>query len=73
MGSDDVVGIGEHRHESLLSDGDVAILTELKMKSQQRAALLAMGIPFAVTVLGTPVARAAPSKATQRAVGARRR
>ena len=42
MEGDDLPRIGEQRHESLLSEEDVAILTGRKLKTQQRAALLAM-------------------------------
>lgn len=55
MANEELPRIGGQRHESLLSEEDVAILTGRKFKSQQRQALLAMGVPFAVNVLGTPL------------------
>lgn len=55
MENDELPRLGGQRHESLLSEEDVATLTGRKLKSQQREALLAMGIPFAVNVMGTPL------------------
>lgn len=55
MESDDLPRIGEQRHESLLSREDVETLTGRTYPRLQREALLAMGIPFAVNVMGVPL------------------
>lgn len=55
MENDELPRIGGPRHESLLSEEDVATLTGRKFKRQQREALLSMGVPFAVNVTGTPL------------------
>ena len=55
MENDDLPHIGGQRHESLLSREDVETLTGRKYPRLQREALLTMGIPFAVNVLGTPL------------------
>jgi hypothetical protein len=49
-----VDGRGE-RHESLLSEEDVAILTGRASKSRQIEALKAMSIPYAVNIIGHPL------------------
>jgi hypothetical protein len=43
------------RHESLLSEDDVVILTGRAIKSRQIEALTAMGVPFAVNIIGHPL------------------
>jgi hypothetical protein len=43
------------RHESLLSEEDVAILTGRALKSRQIEALTTMGVPFAVNIIGHPL------------------
>lgn len=49
------VGGHSERHESLLSEEDIAFLTGRVLKSRQIEALTAMGIPFAVNIIGHPL------------------
>jgi hypothetical protein len=55
MGNDELPQIAWARHESLLSEDDVVILTGRAMKSRQTEALTAMGVPFAVNITGYPL------------------